>query len=325
MPQNNPSRISRLSRLSLLAVVAVLLALPGFGGANLIARANSPQPAATQDAQAPAPPAPCKGITGQPDLLKTTLLEVPRYQGTYVLVVAGGAKEKVTSGTSPALVNLPVEINDEPEAVAVTEDLHLTNVQRVPAGQSPIQLLQDIASGKSEAVILWAPLAGAGITDLGLDDKVSIFSLDRPKSAPAQFKGPEGSKASPCAAAVADELDSFGVLPAEALVPVYLRSMLNTPTPVFSMANAERGEQVFQQVCARCHGPYAVADPTLAPVNLLISIRRFQFVGFKYIVMNGRPQRGMPPLRGNVSQNQIALIYQYLVARSRHKMTAGAK
>jgi mono/diheme cytochrome c family protein len=89
------------------------------------------------------------------------------------------------------------------------------------------------------------------------------------------------------------------------------------------MNGAERGQQAFQQNCARCHGQYAVWDRSLAPVNLLISIRRFQFVGFKYIVMNGRPQKGMPPLRGTVSDDQIALIYQYLVARSKHQLAVG--
>ena len=115
------------------------------------------------------------------------------------------------------------------------------------------------------------------------------------------------------------------MLPAELLVPVNLRSMLNTPTPVFSMQNAQKGQVIFQQICSRCHGQYAVQDPVLAPVDLLKSIRRFQFIGFKYIVMNGRSQKGMPPLRGTLTQDQIALIYQYLVARSKHLLTAGPK
>jgi Cytochrome C oxidase, cbb3-type, subunit III len=167
--------------------------------------------------------------------------------------------------------------------------------------------------------------AGAAIIDLGLDDKVSIYSVDRPKPAPAELSGAPGSQANACGAAIADDLDSFGVLPAELLVPVNLRSMLNTPTPVFSMEGAHQGEQVFQQICARCHGQHAVADYTLAPVDLLVSIRRFQFIGFKYIVLNGRSQKGMPPLRGTVTEDQIALIFQYLQARSKHELTASSK
>jgi hypothetical protein len=158
-----------------------------------------------------------------------------------------------------------------------------------------------------------------------LEDKVAIFSVDRPKGPPAEYAGHADAQPNACAAAISDDLDSFGVLPAELLVPVNMRSLFGTPTPVFSLQNAELGGQAFEQICARCHGSHAVADKTLAPVDLLVSIRRFQFIGFKYIVLNGRSQKGMPPLRGTVSDDQIALIFQYLQARSKHELSAGAK
>jgi cytochrome c553 len=253
-------------------------------------------------------------------------VQVPKYQKTYVLVLGGSAKDQITSTTSPAIAGLSVEINDDPESAAIANDLHLANVHRFTAtDQSPVQPLVDLGAGKTDAAIVWAPLAGAALIDLGLEDKTSVFSVDRPKPAPAPFTSQSSVQPDACAAAIADDLDSFGVLPAEVLVPVNIRSMLDTPTPVFSIKGAEQGEQAFQQNCARCHGQYAVADKTLAPVDLLVSIRRFQFIGFKYIVMNGRPQKGMPPLRGTVSEDQIALIFQYLQARSKHLMSASAK
>jgi cytochrome c553 len=277
-----------------------------------------------QDAQA-SQPSPCKGELAAPDALKQTLRRVPKYQRTYVLVVGPNAQAKVTSPTSPGIADLAIEIDDDPSSVAIATDLHLTNVRRVPlTEQSPAQPLLDLGAGKTDGAILWGPLAGVGLIDLGLDDKVSIFSVDRPKAAPAVFNAAPQTQPDACASAVADELDSFGVLPAELLVPVNLRSMLNTPTPVFTMDNARLGGEAFQQICSRCHGPNAVWDKTLAPVNLLVSIRRFQYIGFKYIVMNGRPQKGMPPLRGTVSEEQIALIFQYLQARSKNLITVTA-
>ncbi len=322
MPRNRPWMTLRL--LALAACLAVVLCvLPGFKRANLTAHANGSRPGTVQDAQATQPSA-CKGMLAEPDVLKQTLLRVPHYQKTYLLLVS--AQGKITSATSPGLADLAVEINDEPSAVAITQDLHLKNVTRVPAtGQSPVQPLVDLAAGKTDGAILWGPLAGIGMIDLGLEDKVSVFSVDRPKDPPPAFAGQPTVQADACAAAIADDLDSFGVLPAELLVPVYIRSMLNTPTPVFSMQNARQGGQVFQQVCARCHGPNAIWDPALAPVNLLKSIRRFQFIGFRYIVMNGRAQKGMPPLRGTVTEDQIALIFQYLQARSKNELTASSK
>jgi len=251
-----------------------------------------------------------------------TPLAVPDSISTPVL--SGAAKDKVPTPTSPALLDLPVEINDDPQSAAIAADLHLTNVKRVPiTAESPVQPLVDLSTGKTDAAIVWAPLAGAGMIELALEDKINIFSVDRPKDPPPPFSETTSDSENACAAAIADDIDSFGVLPAELLVPVHLRAMLNTPTPVFKMENAEKGQVVFQRVCARCHGQYAIRDPTLAPVDLLVSIRRFQFIGFKYIVMNGRSQKGMPPLRGTVSERQIALVFQYLQARSKGLLKAG--
>jgi hypothetical protein len=325
MRKNHAFKTAKLSRPSLFIMVVVLLVLPGFKETNLSARATGPRPvAAIQDQGAASQASPCKGILAQPDALKKTLPEVPKYQKTYVLVLGGSAKDKITSPTSPDIQNLSVEINDDPESAAIASDLHIANIQRVKASdQSPVQPLVDLGAGKTEAVIMWAPLAGAGMSDLGLEDKISLYSVDRPESAPAPYTGAWTGNADACASSVSDDLDSFGVLPGELLVPVHIRDLFNTPTPTFSMKGAERGQQAFQQICARCHGQYAVWDRSLAPVNLLISIRRFQFVGFKYIVMNGRAQKGMPPLRGTVSDDQIALIYQYLTARSKHQLAAG--
>ena len=319
--------MSLRSRMLATAVPALLLLAPQLNRAHLMVQ---PEPlrqstVGAQDAQSPQPSA-CKGVLSQPEKLKTSLTQVPKYQRTYVLLLAGSAKDKITSPTSPDLVSLPIEINDEPQSVAVVEDLHLMNVRRLAiTGQSQSLPLEDLAQGKTEAAIVWGPLAGAGLIDLGLHDKVSVFSVDRPKNPPAEFAGLAASPADSCAAAIADELDSLGVQPAELLVPVSIRALLGTPAPGLSLRDARQGEQVYQQMCAPCHGAYAVADPTLAPVDLLRSIRRFQFVGFKYIVMNGRPQKGMPSLRGTVSEEEISLVFQYLQARSKNELPASSQ
>jgi cytochrome c553 len=313
----NSSTISLRSGLFSTAVVALLSFAPLANPESVMAPAKASQ-------QTAAEPSSCKGILSRPDKLMASLLAVPKYQKTYVLLLAGNAKNKITSPTSPDLADIPIEIDDEPQAIAVTESLHLTNVRRVPVtGQSLAQPLVDLAAAKTEAAIMWGPLAGAGLIDLGLEDKVAVFSVDRPRDPPTEFGEHAAVPADACASAIADDLDSFGVLPAELLVPVSIRSILGSPAPIFSMEDALRGEQAFEQNCARCHGSHAVADPTLAPVDLLRSIRRFQFVGFKYIVMNGRQQKGMPPLRGTISEDQIASVYQYLRARSKKLLPAG--
>jgi mono/diheme cytochrome c family protein len=114
------------------------------------------------------------------------------------------------------------------------------------------------------------------------------------------------------------------VLPAELLVPVNIRTLLTRRAPAFSLAAAREGGPLFNQSCSKCHGPDAVADPHgLAPVDLRISTPRFTYPGFLYIILNGRPDRSMPPLRGTVTEDQIALIYQYLRARSQRLLPGG--
>ena len=116
------------------------------------------------------------------------------------------------------------------------------------------------------------------------------------------------------------------MLPAELLVPVDIRALLTRQAPRFSLEAARAGQPLFNQVCSKCHGANAVADPKgLAPVDLRTSVPRFTYPGFLYIILNGRPEKGMPPLRGTVTEEQVAVIYQYLKARSNSLLPNGSK
>ena len=96
--------------------------------------------------------------------------------------------------------------------------------------------------------------------------------------------------------------------------------------PARDLAAAHRGADLFSQHCAKCHGPEAVAvRSVLAPVDLLISVSRFSYIGFSYIVLNGRSQRGMPGFRGSLEPEQTGLIYQYARERSHGTIQASAE
>jgi cytochrome c5 len=258
----------------------------------------------------------------QSDRRGGVLAAVPRYGSTYVLVVPSRLAETVPNASAPAVKGLHVGVQGESPAGDVARSLGVTNIEEYPLRDSaPLQLLQDVRDEKLDAAVLWAPLAGLAILDLGLDGMVSVFTVDKPHPAPASLRA--AATADPCAVAIADELDVSGVLPAELLVSVDIRDMLGLHAPQFDLARAREGAAVFNETCARCHGAGAVADPHgLAPVDLRLSIRRFSYPGYRYIVMNGRPSKSMPPFRGTVTDEQIALIYQYLKARSDNLLTA---
>jgi hypothetical protein len=265
----------------------------------------------------------CKGISAQHDKLVGAVAGVVTYRSTYVLVLSDRASAQIKSPTDPALQSLEIGIQQSTPAVEVANALYLTKLKLYPTdSSSPGAPLSDLAAGKIDAAIMWAPLAAALALDLGIDDKISIYSVDRPRDPPVEYSV-QNSPPDSCTAAINDELEGGGVLPAELLVPVNIRSLLGQRAPSIDLKAATAGGKVYGEVCAKCHGVNAVWDPALAPVDLLRSVRRFQFVGFKYIVMNGRPQKGMPPLRGTISEDQIASVFQYLRARSMKLLPVG--
>jgi len=275
-------------------------------------------------------PATCKGLLSQPARLAGVLSLVPKYGSTYVLVVPQRLAEQVPNPDAPGLKTIEVGIHGGTAGVDVARALGLTRVREYALDLgAAAQPLQDVTDQKLDAAIVWAPLAGLALIELGLEDQVSVFAVDRPRDAPAALHaaavpGTPGS-IDPCAAAIADDLDAGGVLPAELLVPVDIRTFLSRQAPAFSLAAAREGGPLFNQACSKCHGPDAVADPHgLAPVDLRISTPRFTYPGFLYIILNGRPDKSMPPLRGTVTEDQIALIYQYLKARSQKLLPGGS-
>jgi mono/diheme cytochrome c family protein len=308
------------------------LQLVALALAAVVLQGTQPQPQTQPQTQTQpaADPASCAGLLSQPGRVAGVLSLVPKYGSTYVLVVPQRLAEQVPNPGAPGLKTIEVGVHGGTGGVDVARALGLTKVREYPFDlATAAQPLRDVKDQKLDAAILWAPLAGLALIELGLDDQVAVFAVDRPREAPAALRAraAPGVQATidPCAAAIADDLDADGVLPAELLVPVSMRPLLSRRAPAFSLAGAREGGPLFNQACSKCHGPDAVADPHgLAPVDLRISTPRFTYPGFLYIILNGRPDKSMPPLRGTVTEDQIALIYQYLKARSQKLLPGGS-
>jgi len=312
MDRGTPMTI-RTSGIAALAVAAAI--------ACQVAASASPQQAPQQ--APPADPASCKGMLGQSARIPAVLGGVPRYGSTYVLVVPQRNAGRAPSPDAPGVKTLKIGVQAGTPAVDVARAIGVTNIKEYPLDvATAAQPLQDVKDGSLDAAILWAPLAGLAIIELGLDGQVSVFTVDKPRPGPSSLRGGAAGAAAgaaePCAAAIADELEISGVLPAELLATVEIRDLLARRPGPFDPGVARQGGEVFNQVCAKCHGQDAVADPKgLAPVDLRMSVTRFSFAGFTYIVLNGRPEKSMPPLRGTVTDEQIEQVYQYLKARGR--------
>lgn len=305
------------------AALSVAAVMTIAGGMRSVANAESIPPQEAPPAADAAAESPCHPLMSQsPARIAGVLNGVERYGSTYVLVVPQRLAESIPNAKAPGVKDLKVAVEGGSSAAAAARAVGITQItEYADESSAPFRALQDANDGKVDAAVMWAPLAGLGILELGLDGAVNVIAIDRPHTVPAAYTAAGINE--PCAAAIREELDVSGVLPAELLVPVEIRPLLTRRVPPANLEEAHRGEAVFNQVCARCHGQDAVADPKgLAPVDLRYSVRRFSFPGFNYIVLNGRPERSMPPLRGTVTDEQIRFIYQYLKARSNKVLTS---
>jgi len=250
--------------------------------------------------------------------MAATLKAVPRYGSTYVLVLSARLGADVTSLDAPALKTVEIAVQDGAAGTAMVQAKGLRSRPYPLDRENLTKPIADLLGGGVDAAVLWAPLAALGIDRLDPDGTLRMVNVGGPEPPPAPLAVASASAPNACAANLAGLIEANGVVPAELLVPADIRKLIGRPPPARDPEAARQGAALYAGQCAQCHGPHAVAQTgALAPVDLLRSVRRFQYAGFEYIVLNGRPHNGMPPLRGTLSEAQIAAIYQYVRARSR--------
>lgn len=85
------------------------------------------------------------------------------------------------------------------------------------------------------------------------------------------------------------------------------------------------GWRQYNVHCARCHGQDALPNPVAA--NLLVSLAPGGPAAdqgtFTQIVLEGRPARGMPALKGTVEPSQVEAMYAYLKGRAGKRIPPG--
>jgi mono/diheme cytochrome c family protein len=300
----------------------VTVALDGrwlVGSALLIlAAGTAPRPILSAVVQDPSPADACQSLTGSLDQIAATLSTVPRYGATYVLVLSPRVGGDVTSLDGPSLRTLAIAVHDGTAGATIVQAKGLKSRSYPLDRDNLTKPIADLLGGGANAAVLWAPLAAFGIDRLDPDGTLRMVNVGGPEPPPAALTAAAAGAPDPCAVNLAGLIEANGVVPAELLVPADIRRHIGRPPPARDPEAARQGAALYAQQCAQCHGPHALAQTgALAPVDLLRSVRRFQFAGFEYIVLNGRPHNGMPPLRGTLSEPQIASIYQYIRARSR--------
>ncbi len=297
-----------LARRRLVGVALLLLTLE-MAPRQILSASGQDAPSAAEACQG--------GLTGSLDQVAATLSTVPRYGSTYVLVLAAGVDADVTTLDAPALKKVEIAVHDGTAGVAMVKAKGLKPRAYPLDRENLTKPIADLLGGGAEAAVLWAPLAALGVDRLDPAGTLRMVNVGGPEPPPAGFAAASAGAADACAMNLAGLIEGNGVVPAELRVPPDIRKFIGRPPPAPDPEAARQGAALYARQCAQCHGAHALAQTgALAPVDLLRSVRRFQYAGFEYIVLNGRPQNGMPPLRGTLSEPEIASIYRYVRARS---------
>lgn len=271
---------------------------------------------------------PCEGLLDDAEQLAQVLAEVPKYGSTYVLVLPERLAE-VDALDAPALAGASVALYADSHAAALADEAGL-EAEAVPFELGAAgKIVEAVLAGQLDAGLVWAPLAGLAALELDFNYALTLRSVGSPSSPPAAFStAVAAAEPSACAAEIENLLAGYGVVPAEKLVPLNIRDFLHLAAPPRDLAIAQQGAPLYAEHCAKCHGVDAVAaTDALAPVDIIVSVRRFSYPGFLYIVLNGRSQNGMPGFSGSLSREDVELIYQYARERSHgtlHPKPSGA-
>jgi len=85
------------------------------------------------------------------------------------------------------------------------------------------------------------------------------------------------------------------------------------------------GWRQYSANCARCHGQDVLPNPVAA--NLLASLAQGGPINseqtFAQVVINGRPDKGMPAFKGMVTPDQTSAIYAYVKGRADKRIPPG--
>ena len=268
---------------------------------------------------------PCEGLlAAAPERLAEVLGQVPKYGGTYV-IVTGGEIGEVEALDDAALEGGSIAVYEGSPAAAIAERAGLT-VESYPSSDAA-NVVDDVLAGEVGAALLWAPLAGLGALELDFNYELSFRTAGAPAPPPSAYQSVAvAATGDACAEEVRGLLEGYGVVPAEKLVPLDIRELLHLEPPPRDLAAAREASPLYAEHCAKCHGPQAVAATNaLAPVDLLVSVRRFSYPGFLYIVLNGRSQNGMPGFRGSLSRDLVGQIYRYVRERSHGTLVASGE
>ena len=109
-------------------------------------------------------------------------------------------------------------------------------------------------------------------------------------------------------------------IPALALV-----ALLGITAPIGAQepSTAHEGWRQYMVHCARCHGDDAMGGVMAPDLRTAVKKGAVDQQSFSSIVLEGRREQGMPGFKGQITDQQVTSIYEYVAARASGKLKPG--
>jgi ABC-type amino acid transport substrate-binding protein len=190
------------------------------------------------------------------------------------------------------------------EAMSMGDIFLFQNLQpRLPYRTQP-EAFQAVARGEAPVALLWAPI-GWWLAQKHPEAQMQGAELSAPN---LEFKIAAGMRKGDGAFQTVVNT-AITHLVAQGKVADIL-SRYGQPTTVVAQATADthQGQSLYYQICALCHGQSAEGG---GPVP---NLKEFQGTAERFIkiTLDGRPDKGMPPWQGKLSEDEVRAIFAFI-------------
>lgn len=83
------------------------------------------------------------------------------------------------------------------------------------------------------------------------------------------------------------------------------------------------GWKVYHSYCDRCHGQDVTGSSFAPNLRQSVGANGMSEAAFSSVVLDGRPEKGMPPFKATISDAQAGQLYAYVKARAAGTLPPG--
>ena len=112
-------------------------------------------------------------------------------------------------------------------------------------------------------------------------------------------------------------------LPVSAVAALITLIAVSAPALAQEPSSAHEGWRQYMVHCARCHGDDAIGGLMAPDLRTAVKKGSVDQTGFSAVVLEGRREKGMPGFKGQITDEQVNAIYDYVAARASGKLKSG--